>query len=381
MVGEYYIEYLRRAGKKRWCDKSLDNYRYGPLFSQVFPDAQFICLYRHCMDVISSGLEASPWGPSGFGFDRHAQLFPGNSVAAIGSYWQSATRAILEFENQNPERCIRIRYEDLVTEPEKTAAEIFSFLGVEQVPGITDMCLRRQHDPYGPSDYKIWFTDRIRADSVGRGVRIPARRLPTSMLEEINGTLQALGYKTVTRTWSNVVDGFDPRADDTAATGDAAYSGRAPGPEDGSADEILTAIASRLAPARLAETVERWPELAENTVLIAVEGGGRRAAFRYRFSTGEADRVGPAVDDGGTGGQGDGERHPEISASASTWHALLGGNANMGVELKARRIRRRHCSDSHVRALAYLLRIPLVPVAPHGGEPAADPSDEGGLAS
>lgn len=76
MVGSY----LGRKGKQRYCDKSLGTARYADLLIRVYPEARFLCLYRHPMDVIASGIEACPWGLSGFGFDPYIVGTPGNAV-------------------------------------------------------------------------------------------------------------------------------------------------------------------------------------------------------------------------------------------------------------------------------------------------------------
>jgi protein-tyrosine sulfotransferase len=52
--------YLRRRGKRRYCDKSLGAAQHAGLLLRIWPDARFICLYRHPMDVIASGIGASP---------------------------------------------------------------------------------------------------------------------------------------------------------------------------------------------------------------------------------------------------------------------------------------------------------------------------------
>src|SRR6184192_3891732 len=54
--------YLAQRGKRRYCDKSLGAAEHVPVLREVFPGAKFLCLYRHPMDVIASGIEASPWG-------------------------------------------------------------------------------------------------------------------------------------------------------------------------------------------------------------------------------------------------------------------------------------------------------------------------------
>jgi len=98
----------------------------------------------------------------------------GNGVAAIGSYWLTTVQAIMDFETKHPEACHRIRYEDLVTAPEETAAAMFSFLAAEPAPGIVQAAFRVPHESNGPSDEKIWFTDDVTDASIGRGYRVPA---------------------------------------------------------------------------------------------------------------------------------------------------------------------------------------------------------------
>ena len=43
--------------------------------------------------MISSGLEACPWGLNGYGFDQYIAGSPGNAVMALARYWlDGATR-------------------------------------------------------------------------------------------------------------------------------------------------------------------------------------------------------------------------------------------------------------------------------------------------
>ena len=58
-------EYSRSRGKIRWCDKSLVSVLHADILGSIWPCAQFLCLYRHCMDVVYSGIQASPWGLHG----------------------------------------------------------------------------------------------------------------------------------------------------------------------------------------------------------------------------------------------------------------------------------------------------------------------------
>ena len=121
-----YARYLEQRGKSRWCDKSLDTYQCADLIVKVYPEARFICLLRHPMDVIFSGVRNCPWGASRYGFDPFVAQYPGNTVAAIGAYWISCNQAILEFHDKNPGRCTIVRYEDLVTAPEDVMARVLA---------------------------------------------------------------------------------------------------------------------------------------------------------------------------------------------------------------------------------------------------------------
>lgn len=210
--------YLRSTGKSRICDKSLSTVYHAGLLAQVYPDAMFVCLYRHCMDVIASYLAAMPWGlgsqPPGQPGFRPIHGFvarnPGDSVAALAEYWLDCARKAADFEAAHPGRCFRLRYEDLVDDPEPVTASLLSFLGAAPAAGLADACFRIPHDR-GPSDPKIWGTRRVQQDSVGTGVAVPAARVPPAARAGINDVLAALGYRLVDDEWNAAGLRRDPR--------------------------------------------------------------------------------------------------------------------------------------------------------------------------
>src|SRR5262249_32548996 len=132
--------YLARRGKKRYCDKSLGTGRLAELMLRIYPQARFLCLYRHPMDVIVSGMEACPWGLNGYGFDPYIATTPCNAVLALARFWADNTAETLAAEERFAEHSLRVRYEDLVTDPEAIAAKIFDFLGAALAPGISESC-------------------------------------------------------------------------------------------------------------------------------------------------------------------------------------------------------------------------------------------------
>ena len=200
--------YLRSRGKRRWCDKSPGSVQYLRLLAEVWPEAQFVCLYRHCMDVVHSGLSASPWGLHAYGFGPYGAANPGNSVAALISYWIDCATATLRFEEAHPDRCVRLYYEELVTSPESRLREVFAFLHEEPTATIAERALEKGAD-YGSSDYKIWATDEIHTSSIGLGRALPLWMIPPPLLAAANDVLKRLGYVSIDVALS-CTDSLDP---------------------------------------------------------------------------------------------------------------------------------------------------------------------------
>jgi hypothetical protein len=330
-VDEAARSYLKRVGKSRWCDKSLDNILNAQLLAQLWPQARFICLTRHCMDVIASAAESARWGLTGFGFSAYAIRRGNNTVAAVGEYWIDRTSEILGFQQRFPERSHHIRYEDMVTRPEETAEELFRFLGASPAPGITDTCFRVPHDP-GQGDEKIWLTSKVHASSVGRGATVPVRAMPRPMRDVVNQILVGLGYQQVTDDWNNT--DVTAQSDDTPS----------------SIPEVPAE--------RLEEASRRWPHLRGRVVGVVVRADGGGAQTKC-WRVGEADgvepdpAVGPLIIDG----------------DLATWQAILGGAENLASAYLNGRLAITGYTPTgwpaipdEAHAIAFLLGLDTVPV-------------------
>ena len=195
--------FAENAGKTRWCEKSLVSATKADLLARIWPEAVFICLYRHCMDVVASALEASPWGLASYGLAPYAAAFPSDSVAAVVAYWRDWTDATVRFEERNPDRCHRIYYEELASDPDEVLSKLWPFLGASNAPGLAERAVLEHHHA-GPSDYKIWHTSAVRRDSIGRGVCVPTDRLPVSLTGATNDLLRRVGYVEISATLREV---------------------------------------------------------------------------------------------------------------------------------------------------------------------------------
>jgi hypothetical protein len=189
------------GAKTRWCDKSLSNVNVMDRLAEAWPDARFILLHRHAMDVIASALEASEWGLDSFGLGHYAQMSPTNAVIAVAGYWIERTAAMVDFEARHPGRCLRLRYEDLVTRTDESMEWVWDLFGVDGSQWSD--AFAGSHDPLAPADYKIWHTNSVHAESIGRGARIPPDRLGIPVRDSMNQLLAMLGYQPVDARWGS----------------------------------------------------------------------------------------------------------------------------------------------------------------------------------
>jgi protein-tyrosine sulfotransferase len=211
--------YPRKGRKQRWCDKSLASIEKPEIIASVFPDAEFICLYRECADTVASLKEACEWGFAGYGVEPYARMYAHNMAMALCTYWADRVSAEREFEDEH--RCHRVRYEDLVAHPEETLALLFEFLEVARVeleicaPGV----LERARSPI-PGDPKARYTQAIHSDSVGRGWQVPAEMLDAALIQRINRLADELGYQPLLSDLASI-KGLSSGGDEPAEQGSA----------------------------------------------------------------------------------------------------------------------------------------------------------------
>jgi protein-tyrosine sulfotransferase len=187
--------YARGKQKSRWCDKTPLNLFYLEAIEMCFPDAQYICLYRNCMDVVNSCLDVSK-----LGFMRELSQYvatnPGNLVYAMINSWLEKTTKLLNFEKNNNKKCFRIQYESIVTKPNAILPEMFRFFNLEWEPRILDRVFLDHHDQ-GGGDYKIHSTRDFQANFIGKGKFLPLNNIPLDCLSKVNEVLSELGYPKI----------------------------------------------------------------------------------------------------------------------------------------------------------------------------------------
>jgi Sulfotransferase family len=296
-VNEVMTRYCSQSRKRLYIDKSLDSVHHLTLVRELFPEMRCVLVFRHVMDTIASGIEASPWGFSAYGYTPYVQATPGNTVAALANYWLTHVGLALKWEQQHQNACLRVRYEDLVLKPEDTIRSIQHFLCVDENESVLERAFKRA-PARGPGDYKVEYTTSIHHESIGHGKRVPVSMLPGPLLKAMNDKLQALGYEPINQAWNAVERPVD-------ASRDSAWADR------------LSALMAQLRIPPRCDGVDSFALVAEDC-----------RALRWVID--------PAAQ---TIAQGDGEVTSVLTGTAEDLVHMMTGSENLGVLLRTGRIR------------------------------------------
>lgn len=124
---------LGKTGALLWVDHTPSNFKRGLTMLRMFPEARFIHLVRDGRGVAASLLPLD-WGP--------------NDILSAADFWMARCAAGLAAELQlGSERVLRVRYEDLLLNPEATLRAIAVFAGLPYESAMT------QGTGHGPSRY------------------------------------------------------------------------------------------------------------------------------------------------------------------------------------------------------------------------------------
>lgn len=139
----YFFEnYAQSCGKPRWADKSPSYVDHLDTLLRLFPESQFVIIYRHGLDQAHSFTRGGAYvNPACEGYCRPGEDFRLGAVR----YWREKTEGVMRFEDAYPEKCRRIHYERLCEDPEGQLKPIFSFLNEPWEPAVLEF-YRFRHD-------------------------------------------------------------------------------------------------------------------------------------------------------------------------------------------------------------------------------------------
>jgi len=160
LFGSAFIEFHEKAasmaGKPRWADKNPENVllldEWSALLTERFV---FVHVVRHPLDALASLKEA--------GFPR-----------TVPAEFTEKTRLYLRFRQSgdayclaHPQKAFVLRYEDLVTAPERTLKRLFGFLDEPyEAEVLSRFCASERRS--GIEDPKVSRSPHVHSRSVGR---------------------------------------------------------------------------------------------------------------------------------------------------------------------------------------------------------------------
>ncbi len=129
-------------------------------FRKIFPDAKFICIIRDYRDNFISIKKLA---------EKEVAVEAPSLSLQVGR-WRIFTRLFLDLKRRYPEKFYILRYEDLVSEQEKTFRSLCEFLGVAYDPSVFDFHKKREEtvNTYGNFIYEKFHENLMKPVNTGR---------------------------------------------------------------------------------------------------------------------------------------------------------------------------------------------------------------------
>jgi hypothetical protein len=144
LIDAVYREYAEKRfpGKSRWGDKTTGYLDFLPQLDRYFPAAQYIHIVRDGRSVVSS-------------FKNVPHL--SSHIEDASLEWVRGIRRVARFRQAvNPDRFIQIKYEDLVSSPERQLRELCEFLGEPYDEDMLSFWKLNRRDRLEPERHLGW---------------------------------------------------------------------------------------------------------------------------------------------------------------------------------------------------------------------------------
>jgi len=189
-------QFAAKQGKKRWAEKTaFDIFKLNAIVELCGDRVFYLGIIRHPLDVAVSSKEfCDAAGVYPVEMHKYIQRYS-QPIEAFVHSWIDTTNYLIELGRRQPENCLICRYEDLVSEPEETLAEILLTIGEEVEPEMVRLALT---DPgvLGFSDHKNYQTNQIHKNSINKWQSLPRPQL-SKLAPLINPLLELCGYDLI----------------------------------------------------------------------------------------------------------------------------------------------------------------------------------------
>lgn len=164
-----YRLHANKAGKINVLlgDKNNFHTKHIPELNKIFPECKFIHIVRDGRDVAASYLTLNKPRTTS---DYYPRL--NKNIEAIAQEWSENVSIVSSsLKDLHHSRFVEVKYEDLVTEPQKTLGHLCSHLGVEFTNIMLDYHIINKRDNLEPIDYLAWkkrILEPVDNSSIGR---------------------------------------------------------------------------------------------------------------------------------------------------------------------------------------------------------------------
>jgi len=124
VVWELLLRTGEHHGAKIVMDKSLDSVHYASELMQIFPDMLFLNVVRDPRAQVAS---------------MNRAIIHDFDTTLNAKTWVEAHNAGRALAQQHPERVLTIRYEDFLSDQERTLRKVCGFMGIEFLPHMLDV--------------------------------------------------------------------------------------------------------------------------------------------------------------------------------------------------------------------------------------------------
>jgi hypothetical protein len=189
VLSAFLEKYRKAEGKPRIAEKSPSNIFFFGHLASMFPKSPFVHIIRDGRDVVCSLMTMDWRDPkTGKAFDYT------QDVKKAAEYWASAVRIGREAQKDPMIRSnyLEIRYEDLVTDPEKTLKPVFTFIGEPWDPDVLNYYEKKRNLAGESSAYQV--SKPLYNKAIGRwlnDLRPPEKNLVKEVIGEL---LIEIGY-------------------------------------------------------------------------------------------------------------------------------------------------------------------------------------------
>lgn len=188
-ISSFFDGYADAQSKPRWAEKTPNYVDCLPELWDLFgPDAQFITVLRHGLDVAFSLSDPHRHYPA---INEYLLEANGSRPVAAGLFWADKSRKVEDFRKAHEESCHQIRYEDLTADPQRILLPMFGFLGEAWEPAVMDYARFEHHGGYGDPDAKR----RRQIEPNSGKYREWPTELQAAVREACEPTLSLLGYE------------------------------------------------------------------------------------------------------------------------------------------------------------------------------------------